>query len=101
MREIRYHNLRKKLNERHMTLEGLRRRLRLLPSDIIKIETERPLDPIPLYRICKFFDCDVPDLMVFLSNEEQEIFYSRRILETNSYVPMPMRKKEFHSDVFQ
>ena len=101
MKRIRYYKLRALLRERDITLEGLRQRLELLPSDIVKIQTERLLDPEPLSLICKFFDCDVLDILDILSGEETEIFYSREILEKHSYVPKTYRKKEFKSDVFQ
>lgn len=101
MREIRYHKLRAKLRERNMTFEGLRIKLALLPSDIVKLQTDRLLDPEPLHMICQFLGCDVPDIMDVLSNEERDIFYSREILESHSYTPKTYRKKEFKSDVFQ
>ena len=101
MREIRYHKLRAMLRERNMTLEGLRIKLALLPSDMVKIQTDRPLDPLTLHMICEYLQCDIPDIMDFLQNEETEIFYSREILEAHSYTPKTYRKKEFKSDVFQ
>jgi hypothetical protein len=82
-------------------LEGLRRHLALLPSDIIKIETERMLDPHPLYLICRYLECDIPDIIDFLGYGEEDIFYSRTVLESRSYTPKTYRKKEFKSDVFQ
>ena len=95
MRKIRYYKLRALLKERGMTLEGLRERLGLLPSDMIKIETERPLAPIPLFLICEYLEKDAEDLFDILSEEECDRFYSKRVLESHSYVPKRYTKKEF------
>ena len=101
MRKIRYYKLRALLRARNITLEGLRRHIALLPSDIVKIETERMLDPYPLYLVCQYLECDIPDIIDFLEGEEEDIFYSKRVLESHSYTPKTYRKKEFKSDVFQ
>ena len=101
MKKVRYYKLRAKLKARHTTLARVGKRLKLLPSDIIKLETERPLAPEPLSLLCRYLDCDIPDIMDILSEEEDEVFYSKTVLEANSYTPMPMRKKEFRSDLFQ
>ena len=85
-----------------MTLEGLRRKLELLPSDIAKIETNRFLGFAPNLLICKYFRCDTFDILEILpgdEDEEKELFYNKRILEKYSYTPKHYRKKEFDSPI--
>ena len=100
--KIRYYKLQKMLKERHMTLEGLRQKLKLLPSDIAKIETNRFLGIIPNLLICKYFRCDTFDILEILpadEEEENELFYNKRILEKYSYTPKHYTKKEFASPI--
>ena len=101
MKKIRYYKLRALLRARNISLDKLRRHVALLPSDIIKIETERMLDPHPLYLICQYLGCDIPDIIDFFGDEEEDIFYSKTVMESHSYTPKTYRKKEFKSDVFQ
>ena len=85
-----------------MTLEGLRQRLELLPSDIAKIETNRFVGIVPNLLICKYFRCDTYDIMEILpgdDTEEDEMFYNKRILEKYSYTPKHYVKKEFDSPI--
>ena len=95
MRKIRYYKLRALLKERGMTLEGLRERLGLLPSDMIKIETERPLAPFPLFLICEYLEKEAEELFDILPEEECDVYYSKRVLESHSYIPKRYIKKEF------
>ena len=83
-----------------MTLEGLRQKLRLLPSDIAKIETNRFLGIIPNALICQYFHCDTFDILELLPGDEEEqneMFYNKRTLEKYSYTPKHYTKKEFDS----
>ena len=85
-----------------MTLEGLRQRLELLPSDIAKIETNRFVGIVQNLLICKYFRCDTYDIMEILpgdDTEEDEMFYNKRILEKYSYTPKHYIKKEFDSPI--
>ena len=98
--KIRYYKLHKLLKEHHMTLEGLRQKLELLPSDIPKIETNRFLGIAPNLLICKHFRCDTFDILEILpegEEEENEMFYNKRILEKYSYTPKHYIKKEVDS----
>ena len=100
--KVRYYKLHKLLKEHHMTLEGLRQRLELLPSDIAKIETNRFVGIVPNLLICKYFRCDTYDIMEILpgdDTEEDEMFYNKRILEKYSYTPKHYIKKEFDSPI--
>lgn len=98
--KIRYYKLFKVLKERGLTLEGLRRELGLLPSEIAKIETNRPVELMTLVRICPYLDVDVFDIMDVFS-EEDEVFYNKKILEENSYVPKHWTRKEFVPDKYE
>ena len=100
-KKIRYHNLHRLLRTHDITLEGLRQRLGLFPSEIVKIETERLISPTTLLLICKYFCCDVFDILDYFYEDEEDVFYSKRILESHSYVPKTYIKKEFQSDVYQ
>ena len=100
-KKIRYHKLREILRTRHMTLDGLRARLGIFPSEIIKIETEQMISPVTMLLICKFFACDAFDILDYFYEDEEDIFYSRRVLESHSYIPRFPTKKEFKTDVYQ
>ena len=86
-----------------MTLEGLRQKLKLLPSDIAKIETNRFFGFAPLVLICKFFRCDTYEILDILPLDEDEkdseMFYNKRTLEKHSYTPKHYTKKDFDSPV--
>lgn len=99
--KIRYYKLMKLLKENHMTLEGLRKKLKLLPSDIAKIETNRLPSFAALVLICKHFRCDIPDILEALitDDEEYEMFYNKRTLEKYSYTPKHYTKKDFDSPI--
>ena len=100
--KIRYYKLHKMLKEHHMTLEGLRRKLELLPSDSAKIETNRFVGFLPNLLICKYFRCDTFDILDLLpgdEDEQDEIFYNKRTLEKYSYTPKRYTKKEFESPI--
>lgn len=99
MKKIRYYKLHHMLRERHMTLEGLRAKTRILPSDIIKIETERMLSPVVLSLICRFLKCDACDVFDIFDEEQDGPFYSKRILEQYSYTPKTYVKKEFDAEM--
>lgn len=101
MHKIRYHKLRHLLRERHLTMEALRKRIGLLASDIVKLETERLIDPIPMMQLCRYLDCDIFDLVDVFSEEERDVFYSKHILEARSYVPKTYVKKQFVSSAYQ
>lgn len=98
--KIRYYKLFKVLKERGLTLEGLRRELGLVPSEIAKIETNRPVELMTLVRICPYLGVDVFDIMDVFS-EEDEVFYNKKILEENSYVPKHWMRKEFVPDKYE
>ncbi|MBQ2719666.1 MAG: helix-turn-helix transcriptional regulator [Clostridia bacterium] len=98
--KIRYYKLFKVLKERGLTLEGLRRELGLFPSEIAKIETNRPVDLMTLIRICPYLGVDVFDILDVFP-EEDETFYNKRILEANSYTPKHWTKKEFAKDNYE
>jgi DNA-binding XRE family transcriptional regulator len=83
------------LSQHHTSLEGVRLKNRLFPSEIMKIETERLPSITTLLLICKQFRCDIPDILDFFDEEERDIFYNRRVLEANSYTPTPLIRKEF------
>ena len=96
--KIRYYKLEALLRKHDTTLEGLRRRLNLLPSDIAKIETNRFLGILPNLLICKHLRCDTFDLMdVFpeAPGVPPELFANRRTLEKYSYTPDHYVAKEF------
>ena len=98
--KIRYYKLHKMLKEHNMTLEGLRRKLALLPSDIAKIETNRFLGIIPNLLVCKYFRGDTFDILEILpenEGEEDELFYNKRTLEKYSYTPKHYTQKEVNS----
>lgn len=96
--KIRYYKFFELLKKEHMTLASLRRRLGLFPSEIAKIETNRLPEMMTLFLICKYFRCDLPDLMDVFLEEEDDIFYNKRILTSHSYVPKKPVKKEFPAD---
>ena len=96
--KIRYYKLEEILRKRGTTLEGLRRRLDLLPSDIAKIETNRFLGILPNLLICKYLRCDTFDLMDVFPEEDgtpPELFANWRMLEKYSYKPDHYIAKEF------
>ncbi|MBO7292488.1 MAG: helix-turn-helix transcriptional regulator [Clostridia bacterium] len=101
MHKIRYHKLRHMLRERHITMEALRKRIGLLASDIVKLETERLIDPIPMMQLCRYLECDIFDLLDIFPEEERDTFYSKHVLESHSYVPRRYVKKEFVSSAYQ
>ncbi len=95
--KIRYYRLHSVLKEKKLSLEGLRRQLGLLPTEIAKIETNRLIDCPTLLRICAHLDVDIGDVIEFDPGED-ELFYNARLLKSHSYVPATPIKKEFIKD---
>ena len=96
---LRYYKLMKLLKEKHVSLEGMRIELKLLPSTISKIRTNRALDHINMLLICRYLHCEIEDIMDFLP-EDNILLYDPKILEKHSYMPKKHIKKEFKSPLF-
>lgn len=95
--KVRYYKLLALLKQRKRTLEGLRRELRLLPTEIEKIETNRLIGIDTIHKICTYFECDTDDIMDYDPQGEDGLFYNARLLESHSYIPprkRPCRKKD-------
>ncbi len=96
--KVRYYKLLSLLKQRKKTLEGLRRELRLLPTEIEKIETNRLIGIDTLHKICTYFECDTDDIMDFDPKGEDGLFYNARLLQSHSYIPPHMRKPRRKKD---
>lgn len=88
--KVRYYKLLKLLKKNKITLSTLRIRLRLPPTEIAKIETNRLISNDALFLICEYFGCDTCDVMDIFLEEERDLFENGRILEAHSY-PLPQR----------
>ena len=95
--KIRYYQFLSTLKEKRLSLEGLRRKLNLLPTEIAKIETNRLISMPTLMRICSHLDLDVNNVTEVYQGED-ELFFNARILRSHSYVPKKHIKKEFIKD---
>ena len=95
MKKIRFYKLRSLLAQHHTSLEGVRIQNGIFPSEIMRIETERLPSYLTLVLICRQFRCDIGDILEYFDEEEQDIFYNKRVLETHSYIPTPRPPKEF------
>ena len=95
--QLRYYKFLSILKEKNLSLEGLRRKLDLLPTEIAKIETNRLISMPTLMRICSHLDLDVNDVVETYHGED-ELFFNARILRSHSYVPKKYIKKEFIKD---
>lgn len=93
--KIRYYKLFALLKERGIRVESLCRKVGLDPSALVRIETNRILDPHSLFLLCRYLECTVDDVMEYFNEEEQDCFYSPRVLEQHSYTPTPPIPKEF------
>ena len=93
--KVRYYKLFTLLKNRGIRIEGMRRRIGLFPSAIARIESNRMLDPFSLTLICRYFNCDIDDIMDYWFEDEQDVFYSKSILERYSYTPDRAIPKEF------
>ena len=92
--KIRYYKFYELLKRENLTLESLRRKLGLFPSEIAMIETNRLPELMTLFLICKYFRCDLPDIFDAFP-EEDDVFFNERILTAHSYVPKKPIEKEF------
>ena len=95
--KVRYYKLHQVLKDKKLSLEGLRRELELLPSEIAKIETNRLIGEGTLLRICAALHVDIGDI-IECDIGDDEVFYNTKILKSHSYVPKEYIKKEFITD---
>ena len=93
---VRYYKLNALLKKNNATLEGMRIALKLLPSTISKIRTNRMIDHMSILLICNYLNCGVEDILEMVPDDGM-MLYDAKILEKHSYTPLPQVTKEFKS----
>ena len=93
---VRYYKLKELLKKKRVTMEGMRIALKLLPSTISKIRTNRMIDHMSLLLICQYLNCGIEDV-IDVAPDDGLMLYDDKILEKHSYTPPPHVKKEFKS----
>ena len=86
--KVRYYKLFELLvKKKKPTFPVFARRLGILSTEIEKIETNRLPGTETLHTICEELECDLDDIMdVFLSEEDEDIYYNGRLLRKNKFV---------------